>query len=195
MPTESAVIAPGDTEGLTRLQTARGDTLRQNTDPLGNIRPKTQTRDHGGGPHPETAHNTMGNILSKIVTRLSLNQVSNDGNTTAIIIPPESRTSPMEPETDEMLSPIGSITSISSGTGEHPLRSSLLWPYATDRTKGGIYPGDDDAPLRLRRPALYEEYWADDEEETYVPRASLQTQPRVTAKGDTVGDGERKRAE
>lgn len=69
----------------------------------------------------------------------------------------------MAPEPDEIPSRPGSAFSREHGASpDTSLQSSMLWPYVSSGTH------DDDSesehPLRLRRPALYEEYWAGESE-------------------------------
>lgn len=68
----------------------------------------------------------------------------------------------MAPELDEIPSRPGSTSSLervtNNNVGHH---SSLFWPYLSSHTHH-----DDtgsEHPLSLRRPALYEEYWASEQ--------------------------------
>lgn len=65
----------------------------------------------------------------------------------------------MTPELDEIPYRPGSTSRLEHTTSndvEH--QSSFLWPYVSGRPRRDI--PESEHPLRLRRPALYEEYWA-----------------------------------
>lgn len=161
MSTESArVISPGDAEGLTRQQAAVcGIGSWQGTRPSEDTLQRDQTRDQSESLHLETARNKMGNLISKLATHLSPNQLSDDGNTAATAKSPRDPKQKhlMAPGVDEMPSPTGSTTSLDSVTGgdggPRPL-GSLLWPYTGVRITGESCSDGDYAPLRVRRPAL-----------------------------------------
>lgn len=61
----------------------------------------------------------------------------------------------MRPDPDEPVSRPGS----DNDTTKKEKGSSLTWPYTNSRA--ATHPSDEgDLPLKVRRPALYEEYWA-----------------------------------
>lgn len=169
--TESArVTPPGDANGFTRQQAAICKTgSRKDTRPSGDTRQRERTRDHSAALHLETtARNKMGNLISKLVTHVSPSQLSNDANTASIVKFPRDpkQRNPMAPEVDEMPSPTGSATSLDSttgggGGGGPPLPSSLFWPYTNVRRTGEYCSDGNLAILAVRRPALYQEYWAE----------------------------------
>lgn len=116
-----------------------------------------------------TARNKMGNLISKLVTHVSPSQLSNDANTASTVKFPRDpkQRNPMAPGVDEMPSPNGSATSLDSVTGgggrRSPLPSSPHWPYTNVRITGEYCSDDNLAPLAVRRPSLYQEYWAEGE--------------------------------
>lgn len=69
----------------------------------------------------------------------------------------------MAPEPDEIPSRPGSAFSRDREAGrDASLQSDFLWPYV-DRGAHDDY-SESEHPLSFRRPALYEEYWADESE-------------------------------
>ncbi|KUI70755.1 hypothetical protein VM1G_06161 [Cytospora mali] len=172
MLTDSTKVIAGNAEGLTRQQAAIcGTTSRQNIASSENTVQKDQTAYHGGTLRLETARSKMGNLITKLVTGLGPNQLSDNGNTAAAVeFLRDLRHSTMAPGSDEMPSPAGSTTSLDSVTGGDRPHSSLFWPYTSEHRIDESCSDGSYAPLRIRRPALYDEYWA--KEERYVPGAT-----------------------
>lgn len=100
----------------------------------------------------------MGAVFSKIAKHIGPKTSAAHGST-GIKGPRNSDEDSMAPEIDEIPSRPGSKSSLKRVTnndvGNH---SRLLWPYVSSHAHH-----DDtgsEHPLSLRRPALYEEYWA-----------------------------------
>lgn len=188
MSTESAKVVPGDTERLTTYQAATsevvsGQTLNTSEDSL----QKKQEGGLGKSIHLETARSNMGNLISTLVTSLSPDQLGNDGNTAVVFrLPGESRHNPMAPGPEEMPSPTDSATSLDEIDDNHSLQNSVLWPYASGRMTGESCSDENIAPLRIRRPALYWEYWA---EERCVAGTRKRTESYSVADEYPVGQG------
>lgn len=185
MSTESMTVIPGDIEGVTSYQAATSETAsRQNLGISEDTLQNDQAGNHGNNLHLETSRNKMGNLISKLATCLSLNQLSNGNNTAAIIkLPHEAGHNPMTPGPEETPSPTDSTTSLDVISGSAPLQNSVLWPYTSVRVTGEYCSDDNVPPLRIRRPALYWEYWA---EERCV--AKQRTESCATADECSVGE-------
>lgn len=108
---------------------------------------------------PEKTHDKMGSMLSNMAKRITANPPTAHGGSglkTSIL---KSDADLIAPNPDELPSREGSPSSLEHATSpDLEYQSGLLWPYVNSRA-----PHDDpelDHPLRLRRPALYEEYWS-----------------------------------
>lgn len=190
MSTESARVIPNDAGGLTGYQATLCKTgSSQHSHTSDDILQNGQTIGGSNNIHVETAGNRMGIFVSKLVTSLDSNQRRNDSNTAAIIeLSRDSEQNPMAPGMDELPSPTNSTTSLDGNSGNSAIRSSVLWPYTDLHTAGECCWDDNHVPLRMRRPALYWEYWAD---ERSLAGTQQHTCFSVTADECTVGEGER----
>lgn len=108
---------------------------------------------------PEKTHDKMGSVLSNIAKRTTPNNATAHGGSglkSSII---KSDADLIAPDRDELPSREGSPSSFEhAASPDNEYLSGLLWPYVNSRARH-----DDpelDHPLRLRRPALYEEYWS-----------------------------------
>lgn len=120
--------------------------------------PGSSTSNQRDCSSPEETHCKMGFVFSKMSERFSPKTFTTHDSTDTRV-PMRSCDDMMAPELGEIPSRPGSscsLTSAASNDVEH--QSSLLWPYVSSRAD---HDGpESEHPLRLRRPALYEEYWA-----------------------------------
>lgn len=108
---------------------------------------------------PGKTHDKMGSMLSNIARRITPNPTTAHGGSGLKSSKIKSDADLIAPDHDELPSREGSPSSLEhAASPEDEYLSGLLWPYVNSRA-----PHDDpelDHPLRLRRPALYEEYWS-----------------------------------
>lgn len=119
---------------------------------------ETRSPNRGISSSPEKAHDKMGSMLSNIaqcITSKSLSAHGDPGLKPSVDLGDDL----MAPDPDEIPSRQGSPSSLEHvASPDVEYQSGLLWPYVNSRARH-----DDpelDHPLRLRRPALYEEYWS-----------------------------------
>lgn len=118
---------------------------------------KLRTSSQGEFASPTRTHDKMGFMFSKIAKHIGPRTFTAH-DSTWINVPTNSDDDSMAPERDEIPSRTGSTSSlervIDNDVGYH---SSLFWPYVSSHAHNDD--PDSENPLRLRRPALYEEYW------------------------------------
>lgn len=108
----------------------------------------------------EETHAKMGFMLSKIAKKINPKRFAAH-DSTRMKVHTNLHDDCMVPGAEEIPSRPGSSSSLGSATSNDAgHQSGLLWPYVSTRAHHGDQ--DSEHPLKTRRPALYEEYWADD---------------------------------
>ncbi|KAG6368437.1 hypothetical protein INS49_002644 [Diaporthe citri] len=120
-----------------------------------------ETSSQGDDASPEKTQDKMGFIFSKIAKQIGSKPcVAYDSAGTKVSMNSgDDLITPETPELDDAPTRPGStsrLKHITSNDFEH--QSSLLWPYVKSHAHHNDLESEN--PLRLRRPALYEEYWA-----------------------------------
>lgn len=119
-------------------------------------KPRTSSQEEFA--RPEKTHAKMGSMFSKIAKHISLKSFT-ARDSAGTQVPMKSNDDLMNPDLDEIPARPGSISRLKHATSDDvEYQSSLLWPYASSLTHCDA--PESEHPLRLRRPALYEEYWA-----------------------------------
>lgn len=103
-------------------------------------------------------HDKMGSVFSKIAKRISPKPWAAHCST-GVKAATDSHDDRIAPEPGEIPPSPGSVSGLKCATiNEVRNEFNLLWPYVSTTA-----PQDDlesEHPLKLRRPAFYEEYWA-----------------------------------
>lgn len=113
-----------------------------------------------GDCRPRGTHDKMGFVFSEIAERFSPRTFTTH-NSAGIRTPTNSCNEMLAPDLGEMTSRPGSTSSLTRATSnndEH--QSSLLWSYVSSRAENDG--PESELPLKIRRLALCEEYWAHD---------------------------------
>ncbi|KAJ0122220.1 hypothetical protein J7T55_002732 [Diaporthe amygdali] len=149
---------PGEARDITN-QAGREKSSAQIPPFLGEIPGETADLNQGQWSGPEKRYAKMGSMFSKIAKHIGSDKLAG-GDSMGIMSPVDFGNDYMTPRPDEMPSRPGSTSSIteSATSNDNGLDLGLFWPYVSSgqrqRDTGSEH------PLRLRRPALYEEYWA-----------------------------------
>jgi hypothetical protein len=103
----------------------------------------------------------MGSMLSNIAKHVTPKTLAAHGGS-GIKSSMNSYDDLIAPGPDEIPSRPGSASSSEhAASSDVEPQSSLLWPYV-NTSRAHNDDSESEHPLRLRRPALYEEYWADE---------------------------------